>query len=363
MTTAPAHRSPLAARSGLPFSQPRASTYLYRAAAAHVRAHVTHQTPERAARELFGDDAVTDIVLRAATTPAAISGTSGWAASLAGVAIYDLIQTAASLSAAAELISRGLKLNMDRIAEYRVPGRVLNAAAAGQWVEEGMPAPVRVLSFSNAAILRPRRLSVISVFTREMVESSNIEAIVRQTLGEATGLALDAKMFSADAASASAPAGLFADVAPITPVTGGGSNAMEDDLKNLFAALAAVGGGKTAVIVAALPQAVTLKMTVGPKFDYDIIASTALPTGTVAVLEVASFVSGFGSTAEFDVAKVGAVHMEDTSPQQITGGTPSPAMPVPSVFQIDALALKSNVWASWGLRAPGHAQWIQGATW
>src|SRR5262249_3705802 len=69
----------------------RPAVYLYRAAAAHVRAHVTHEAPERAARELFGDDAVTDIVLRAATTPAAISGTSGWAASLASIAIYDLV--------------------------------------------------------------------------------------------------------------------------------------------------------------------------------------------------------------------------------------------------------------------------------
>jgi hypothetical protein len=82
-----------------------------------------------------------------------------------------------------------------------------------------------------------------------MVESSNIEAIVRQTLGEATGLALDAQMFSANAASASAPAGLFAGTAPLVPTAGGGVAAMEGDLKNLFAALAAVGAGKTAVIV------------------------------------------------------------------------------------------------------------------
>ena len=156
-------------------------------------------------------------------------------APIARVSIYDLVQTITSLSAGAEVISRGLQLSLDGVAELRAPGRVLNAAAAGQWVQEGMAAPVRALSFSNAATLRPRRLSVISVFTREMVESSNIEAIVRQTLGEATGLALDAKMFSTDAAIASAPAGLFAGVAPITPVIGGRSNAMEGDLKASFA--------------------------------------------------------------------------------------------------------------------------------
>jgi hypothetical protein len=256
-----------------------------------------------------------------------------------------------------------LKINLDGLAEARVPGRTLSSAAAGQWTQEGQPAPVRALSFSNAAILRPRRLSVISVYTREMAESSNIEAVVRQTLGEATGLALDAKMLSADAASANAPAGLFAGQAPITPTAGGGSAAMDGDLKQLFAALAAVGGGKTAVIVCAVPQAVTLKATVGPKWDYDILASTALAAGTVAVVEIASFVSGFGSAVEFSTTKVSAVHMEADTPADITGGTPSPAVPVKSLFQVDAIGLRSTLWAAWGLRAAGHAQWITGATW
>ena len=341
----------------------RPAVYLYRAAAAHLRGFITDQTPERAAKELFGDDAVTDIVLRAATTPAAISGTSDWAASLAVVVVYDLVQTAASLSAAADVITRGLKLNMDGIAECRVPGRVLNAAAAGQWVAEGMAGPVRALSFANDAILRPRKLQVLTTYSRELAEHSNIEAIVRQTLGEATGLALDLQMFSADAGDATKPPGLFAGVAPLTATTGGGTNAMFADLANLFAALAAHSAGKTAVIIAALPQAVTLKLTAGPKFDFDIIASTSLATGTVAVIEAASFVGGFGSTAEFSTSKVGVIHSEDMSPTDVTGGTPSPASPVKSLFQIDAIGLKTTLWASWGLRAAGHAQWLQGATW
>ena len=135
------------------------------------------------------------------------------------------------------------------------------------------------------------------------------------------------------------------------------------DIGNLFAALAAHSAGKTAVIVAAMPQAIKLKLTAGPKFDFDIIASTALATGTAAVIEVASFVSGFGSTAEFSTSRIGAMHMEDAAPTDITGGTPSPAVPVKSLFQTDMIGLKTTLWASWGLRAAGHAQWLQGATW
>jgi hypothetical protein len=93
------------------------------------------------------------------------------------------------------------------------------------------------------------------------------------------------------------------------------------------------------------------------------LASTALATGTVAVLELASFVSGFGTVAEFSTTKVAALHMEADAPIDITGGTPSLAVPVKSMFQTDAIALKTNLWASWGLRAAGHAQYITGATW
>jgi hypothetical protein len=329
---------------------------VHRAAAAHLRSFVTGATPTNAAKQMFGNDIVTDLILRAPTAPAAISGTAGWAQALAGVAIYDLIQSTVSLSAAADVIDRGLKLNLDGIAEYRVPG-------AGQWIGEVTAAPVRTLSFSNAAILRPRKLQVLSVFTREIVEHSNIEAVVRQTLSEATGLALDVQMFSSDPGDATKPPGLFAGVTPITATAGGGSNALNGDLANLFAALASHSAGQTAVIIAALPQAVKLKLTAGPKFDYDIIASTALAPGTVAVLEVASFVSGFGSTAEFNTTKIGAVHMEDITPVDIVSVGGAVATPVKSLYQTDAIGLKTTLWASWGMRTSGHCQYITGATW
>ena len=186
---------------------------------------------------------------------------------------------------------------------------------------------------------------------------------MRQTLSEASGLALDAQMFSATAGDASKPAGLLAGVAPLTPTSGGGVAARDGDLKNLFTALAAQGAGKTAVIVAAMPQAVTLKATLGPKWDIDIIASTVLAAGTVVALEIGSFVSGFSAVPTFRVSNVSAYHAEDTSPQQITGGTPSPAVPVRSMFQTDSIGLYMDIWGSWGLRAPAHAAWISGATW
>lgn len=334
------------------------STYLVRAAVAHLKAFIDGGTPEQMARSLYGRDTVTPTILRAATGTAKTT-TIGWAAELARIAIFDLVQSITSISAAATIIDRGMQINMDGIAEYRIPGRVLNVGAAGIWTAEDAPAVVRQLSFSNAAFLHARKLTCIMSYTREQAESSNIEAIVRQTMGEAVGLALDGQMFSATAEDASKPAGLFYGIAGQTPTTGGGVAAMEGDLKNLFTALAAQQGGKNAVIVAALPEAVVLKMHVGPKFDYDILASTGIPAGSVAVIELGSFVSGFGSTPQFTVSRDAALHFDDTAPADpIMGG-----VPVHSMYQVDGLALRMTLRAAWGLRAPGHAQWLTGATW
>ena len=335
----------------------RPAVYLSRAATATLRAYATQSTAERVAARMWGDGATTEI-LRAATTPATTTGT-GWAAEIVRVAIYDLIQSITSVSAAAELIDRGLQLSMDGVAELRVPGRTLNAAAAGQWVAENAPAPARQLSFTNAAILQVRKLSCIMSYSREQAASSNIAAIVQQSMGEAAGLALDARMFSATAGDSSGPPGLFVGVTGQTPTAGGGSAAMIADIGNLFAALAANGGGKTAVLVCAMSQATTLKMTVGPQFDVPIIASTSLPSGTVAAIEVGSFVSGFSPVPVFRASEQATFHFDDTAPADpVMGG-----QPVKSMFQTDSLALKMDLFASWGLRAVGHCQWLSGATW
>ena len=106
-------------------------------------------------------------------------------------------------------------------------------------------------------------------------------------------------------------------------------------------------------------QANTLKLTAGPQFNVPIIASTGLAAGTVAVIESASFVSGFSSTPEFRVGDQAAYHAEDTAPADpIMAG-----QPVKSLWQTHSIGMKMDLFAAWGLRAAGHAQWLSGATW
>jgi len=192
MTKQPTLTEELRARTARP------AVYLYRAAAAHVRGFANKTTAEAAARSLFGSDVVTDVILRAASSPAT-TGSSTWAGALAQTSIDDSISAITSQSAAAGLIQRGTKTSFGGAAQIKVPGHFVDASDAGGWVGEGQPVKVRAQRFTSGPTLVPRTMRLIVSFTNEMVRSSNIEAISRALITEATALLLDQAMFGTQA--------------------------------------------------------------------------------------------------------------------------------------------------------------------
>jgi len=343
-----------------PDYQTRASQHLYRAAAAHVRAFVTHNNPERAARELFGKDAPTEIVLRAAADPATVSDAT-WAGALAQQVVDDAIASIAVLSASAALIDRGVKVDFGGYASIRIPGRIFDPNNAGAWVGEGAPIPARNLAVSDA-VLSPRKLAVLTTFTREVAESSNVEAVARVAISESTALALDAAMFSTDPDDGIKPAGLLHGVAPLVATAGGGAAALAGDVGKLLAALAANGAGLAPVFIAAPQQAGALKVWAGPKFDYPVLASAVLAAGTVIAIEASAFASAFSPIPEFSSCIQGVLH-EDTVPLQIVDGSGTLAPGVRSLWQTDTIALRMILRASYAMRGTGLVQVIQNVTW
>src|SRR5262249_46833566 len=151
---------------------------------------------------------------------------------------------------------------------------------------------------------------------------------------------LDQTLFDANPDNGVRPAGLLNGIAGLTPTAGGGQAAFEGDVKQLYGALAAKGAGLAPVIVCAAQQAGAIKVFAGPKFDIPVLPSAGLASGTVIMIEPSAFVSGFEPTPTFEVSAAALLHYEDTSPQDITGGTPSPAVPAKSLFQTDSLALR-----------------------
>jgi hypothetical protein len=49
------------------------------------------------------------------------------------------------------------------------------------------------------------------------------------------------------------------------------------------------------------------------------------------------------------------------SPQQLTGGSPSPAVPIKSMYQLDRVAIRLTMFVSWAMRATGAVAYVPGA--
>ena len=276
----------------------------------------------------------------------------------------SLLQSIVSVSAAADLLSRALGVNFNNAATIRIPGRVTDPAGAGIWIGEGDPIPVRNY-ITNQITLIPHKLAVITNYTREMVASSNLDAVVRSLISEAAALQLDVTLFSATAEDTINPGGILAGVAPIAAAASG-SNKWDnqvDDVAALIEALAENYAGLAPVFICSPGQAATLKMRSGANFDYPILASSALTAGTVIAVEPASLAATITDVApEFTTAEGTLLHEESTTPADIVAGG-TVASPVKSLFQIDAIGLKmvlKNV--AWAMRAP-HVAWVENTNW
>jgi hypothetical protein len=334
------------------------SNILFRTAAAILRSHGAGITPQDAAKTLFGKD---QMILRAASAPAKTTDT-GWAGPLARQVVSDLLQSIVSISAGAALLTKALQINFDHLQSIRLPSRLVDPAYAGQWTAEGAPIPVFQYPVSAGKTLTPHRLSVISTFTREMVDTSNIEMFVRSLLSESAALAVDKALFGTQPDDGVTPPGLLNGVTPITAASGSSrQDNMAEDVENLVQALANNGGGADAVFVAAPGQAAAMKIYIGPKFDYPILSSMVLALGTVICIEPRSLVATISAaTPEFTVADATLLHME-TVPADIVAGTPS--TPTKSMFQLDAMALKMTLRdLDWKMRA-AHVAVVNDVNW
>ena len=346
--------------------QEQPSNQMWRAAAAVVRAHVQGTTAAQIVKDMYPDDPVTPIILRAASTQATLTDPA-WAAPLAHTAVDQSIEDIVSMSVAFRLEQGGaIRVRLGRLASLTVPGRAVTPADAGTWVGEGQPIPVRQMNLYAGAKLTPQKVAVIVTLSREMSEASNIEDVLKALLTEAAGIALDAAMFDANAANAQRPAGLLNGLTSLTPTASTlGFDACGQDLGLLVQDIANRGGGRNAFFIAAPKQAKSIRLCgwigyrdgVGPAGILPVAAAVGLPVGTVVAVEPESLVFSI-EDPQFSISSVAAVQQEDTTP----AADLLTKAPVKSMYQIDAYALKMTVWASWGLRAP-HVSFMSAVNW
>ena len=361
-------------------------TYLMRQGVVQLVAHKDRKPLDVVRAELYGDDEPTRVFLeytmRAASAPAMTSVT-GWAAELVQQIYTDFMEALVPSSVMPRLSTMGLALTFGRAGKVVIPTRSLTPSLAGSFVGEGQPIPVRQGAFTAQA-LTPKKMAVITTWTREMDEHSTpaIEGLLREAVQIDTATALDYVLLDANPATTIRPAGLRNGVAGLTPTTGGGFTALVGDIKQLTGALLTATQGHIRKMVFLMnPQQVLSISLIQPPnaatglFPFSdeiqagklrgatVIESGNVPLGTVIALDAADFVSVGSEAPRFEVSDQATLHMEDTAPADITGGTPSPATPVKSMWQTDSMALRLIWPMNWTLRRPNMVSWIAGVTW
>jgi len=361
--------------------------HVARALAAWTKAHVTKDPLDKVLRDGYGSDdraERTGIVLRAAVNPA-MTTVATWAAELVQTSNVDYLDRLIPNFIFPQLKAMGNSYTFGNSGVLKIPVRAATPTLAGAWTAEGGAKPVKRMSFSTVS-LTPTKLSVISTFSEEMATYGmpSIESIIRQAMSDDTGIALDTYLIDNVAASAGVrPAGLLNGVTPITASAATPAlAAMVADLKALVAAIAAAGGGGRGPIAILLNPAQALALnfvqtTTGDfafssaeqaasKFGVRFIVSQTVPAGRVIAVDAADFATALGDVPRFAVSTEATLHEEDTTPLALGTGTQGSgvlAVPMRSLFQTDAVAIRMSLYVSWVMRRASMVQTIASVTW
>lgn len=365
--------------------QPTPADYYWRMAAIATIARGTQQSPIDVCKMLYGDDlptrALVDqyVVVKAATVPATTT-LAGWAAELVTTINVDIVDQLIPQSVYAPLSNAGGRFTFGRAGIVSIPSRAATPTLAGSFVAQGAPIPVRQAGFA-AVTLTPKKMGVISVMTREIMEHSTpaIEAIVRQAMQDDTSVAIDSVLLGNGAATTTTPAGLRNGVSATTATAGGGFTALVGDIKNLVGVLAAANSLRRPVWIMNPIQALAISLTQNAGGDfpfqqeinggrfagYQLIQSTTMTAGMVILLDAADFFSATGDAPRFDASDQAVLHMEDTTPLAIgtTGSPNTVAAPTRSLWQTDCIGIRMLLDINWAMRRTGVIAWTTAVTW
>ena len=309
------------------------------------------------------------IVERAASSPA-MTTTAGWAQELAQTRIEDLLATFGPASCGAALLRQGTMLSWAGAATIKIPGISTAGAGFTSFVAQGQAIPVRQLVTTAGISLTPYKFATLITLTREMIEASNAEQLVRMVMTDSLAAALDAALLSANAGTASSPPGLLYGVTPITAATGGGVGAMVKDLAALVSAVSPVSGMN--VIFVTDPGTLT-KMALSAisltevadvpvrGFNIPVLASSSVTAGSIMCIGLNALVSVFDEAPRIDASRDVEIAMDTAPPADIGTGMGSVALR--SMYQTDEVAIRFISDVSWGVRTPSALALVQGITW
>jgi hypothetical protein len=312
-------------------------------------AMIKKQSIDLTALEMWPNDRELHVAIKAASAPA-MTSVPGWAAELAQRVVADTVSALGPYSAGAQLLGDALLLSWDGAGAIGVPGFVASANYAS-FVAEGDPIPVRQFANASKDVL-PHKLASIAVLTREMMESSNAEALIGDTLIRSAGLALDAVLFGSAAASAAQPAGLRNGIAASTPSANADPYfAFFEDINTLISAVGQVGGRGPFYVIGSAGMVAGVFLRAGQNAIIIPLMTSAAGNDLIAVAANA-VAAAFSPTPDMETANTGALVM-DTAP-----GAAGSMGPERSLYQTDSLAIKMRWPVSWVLRDARGVAWL-----
>jgi hypothetical protein len=384
-----------------------AGTALAQFAIARTVAHRERVSIDSVAERLFPDAQGVMAIARTAVG-AADTTTQGWAAELVRSETRGILQTdLAPISIAAALAVRGVRADFAGAQSAAVPTISLrDTTTAGAWVGEGGVIPLVKGSIAAARLSRYKLAGIIPM-TKELDRSSDPAAVevMRKLLVQSTANLLDSCLLdSLPAVAGVRPAGLMFGITPTAGAAGGGAAAVLADIETLVGALIAAGLGAKPVLLVNPLQALVLSLMTNAMGEFvfadevargrlrlaDIVASPAVPAGTVIAVAAEIFASAFDAI-ELDLndsATLTMANADGTAPTQAGAapgggalGTPRQVVPdggievsggvgssvsgavAMSLWQTWSLAIRLIVPASWNMLRAGGVAAVNGVTW
>ena len=328
---------------------PRGNSWMRWITAKAVGLHQRKSAAAVAAEHWPSDRVVRDVI-KAASAPA-MYNVPGWAAELIHTVVSDMLAALGPAAAGAQLLKECTLLNGNGI--IVAPGFVASAANAA-FVGDGQPIPVK--QFADSAVsLMPYKLGAIAVLTEEMLNSSNAEQLIGDTLVRSAAAALDVALFGLAAGTSVQPAGLRYGIAALTASTdpAGAWEQYFEDAAALINSVATVGGNGPFFLVANPGRGVQMRLrALGDEGNpYEILGSTAMGLDMMAVAPGA-VVAAMDPEPEIDVGNAAQLVMSDPAADTNTGS------PQKTMFQTVSVALKLRWRISWALRDPRGVAWL-----
>lgn len=342
----------------------RGPSSLERACLAHaMRAADTNPhgtSAEEIAAKRWSHDKRAGLILRANASPGG-SGTSGFGAEVAGEVWGDFLESLEPFSAIAAIASRGLVSPLPGFGERKFPART-SAKASMAWVAENEPIPARSYTM-GAVTIEPKKMAVISVFSRELARRADFEAIAGRILREDAGMSFDAAYLSTTAASTAAHAGLLDGLTAGAGFAGGDLTALETDIAALLAEIAP-GGNGDAVIIMSPARAARFKIK-APLLAaaFPVLASTALADTRIVAVDPSALIHGFTGAPDIEASAESVLHMSDVPLEIVADSGPTTADPVRSMYQTAAIALRCILEIGFGKRRSNAVAYLDDPTW